>query len=56
MCGRKLRKGLHDKEGEYQSELTSKDAELRRKDNELKMKNEQIVELRKRLSRVVDED
>ena len=47
---------LRRKDGEHQSELAGKDEELRRKDGELKRKDTQIAELRKRLSRVVDED
>ncbi len=51
---------MERKDEEYQSELAGKDekhqSELAGKDDELKKKDEQIMELRKRLSRVVVRD
>ncbi len=47
---------LRRMDGKRQSELAGKDEELRRKDGELEKKDKQIMELRKRLSRVVNED
>ena len=44
------------KDEEHQKELATNYEELRRKDDELENKGKQIIELRKRLPRVVDQD
>ena len=45
---------LRRRNQEHQNELADKEEELRRKDDELKSKGKQIMELRKRLPRVVN--